>query len=257
MKSIIKFLLKYIPRPFLIKLSLIFRKPVAFFYRGKKQECTICEGHFRKFLPYGYASHTSSNRLCPKCLSLERHRLLWKYLHTETNFFTAKLDVLHIAPEQPFLKAFRQQHQEKYVTADLESPIADVKADVRDMKKVFDNEKFDYVICNHVMEHIDREQEALKEILRILKPGGHAILQVPIDSSLEQTFEDSSVVSPKERERLFGQYDHVRKYGLDYPERLRKAGFLVKEDNFVSTFSEEDQERYRFDLKEIIYFCTK
>ncbi len=253
MRKIIKFLLKYIPRPLLIKLSLILNKPISLFYRGNKVECTVCKKTFKKFMPYGYGNANKSNRLCPNCLSLERHRLLWVYLHEKTNLFTEKLDVLHMAPEQPFIKRFKKLENIKYTTADLFSPIADVKTDIRNMS--FKNKSFDVFICNHVMEHIDQEQKALKEVKRILKPGGWAILQVPIDYSLEKTYEDSSIKNPKDREKHFGQYDHVRKYGSDYSERLKKAGFKVIEDNFVKKFSETEIKRYRFDENEIIYFC--
>jgi len=255
MKKLIKFLLKVIPRTLLIRFSFLIRKPLAIIYRGTNYDCPVCEKQFKKFLPYGYGKANRDNRLCPNCLSLERHRLLWLFLKQKTNFFTAKLSVLHMAPEQPFLKKFKKLSNLTYTTADLYSPIVDVKTDIRDM--VFNDEEFDFVICNHVLEHIDNEQKAMKEILRVLKPGGKAILQVPIDYSLEKTFEDPTITSEKDREKYYGQYDHVRQYGKDYPERLRKAGFEVKEDDFVSSFTEEEQEKYRFDKNEIIYVCKK
>jgi len=255
MRQLIKIFLKYIPRPLLIKFSLLLNKPVSFFYRGNNVKCTICEKEFKKFMPYGYGNETKHNRLCPSCLSLERHRLLWLYFKQKTNLFTDKIDLLHMAPEQPFIKRFRKLKNINYTTADLVSPIADVKTDIRDMS--FNDNSFDVFICNHVMEHIDFEQKALNEIYRILRTGGWAILQVPIDYSLKVTYENDSIITPKEREKHFGQYDHVRQYGTDYPKRLRKAGFKVIEDNFVNTFSDSDIERYRFDKNEIIYFCIK
>ncbi len=255
MKKIIKFLLKTVPRPLLIRFSFIVRKPLALIYKGTNTECPVCNKQFKKFLPYGYGNANRDNRLCPNCLSLERHRLLWLYLKEKTDFFNSKHTVLHIAPEQPFLKSFKNLKNLDYTTADLYSPIVDVKTDIRNM--VFEDNKFDVVICNHVLEHIDEEQKAMSEILRVMKPGAWAILQVPIDYSLEKTFEDSNITSREDRQKYFGQYDHVRLYGKDYPERLRKAGFEVTEDNFVNSFSEEEQEKYRFDKNEIIYFCKK
>lgn len=255
MKRIIKFLLKIIPRPLLIRLSFLARKPLSLFYKGNNVECPVCEKKFKKFLPYGYGESNRDNRLCPYCLSLERHRLLWLFLKEKTNFFSEKLTVLHIAPEQPFLKTFKNLSNLDYTTADLYSPIVDIKTDIR--KMVFEDNKFDFVICNHVLEHIDEEQKAMKEILRVLKPGGIAIIQVPIDYSLNKTFEDSDITSEKDRQKYYGQYDHVRLYGKDYPERLRQAGFMVKEDNFVDSFSDEEINRYKFDKNEIIYLCTK
>jgi len=255
MKKIIKFLLKSIPRPLLIRLSFFVRKPLAIIYKGNNVECPVCGKKFKNFLPYGYGKANKNNRLCPYCLSLERHRLLWLYLKSKTEFFTEKMAVLHIAPEQPFLKTFKSLKNLNYISADLYSPIVDVKTDIREM--VFADNLFDFVICNHVLEHIDDEQKAMKEILRVLKPGGKAVLQVPIDYSLSETFEDPSIVSEKDREKYYGQYDHVRQYGADYPQRLRKAGFDVTEDDFVNSFSEEEKEKYRFDKNEIIYFCRK
>ena len=130
MKKLIKYLVRKVPRPILIKLSLLVNKPVSWFYKGNNVECTVCEKKFRKFLPYG--NKARENRLCPSCLTLERHRLLWLYLKNKTNFFRDNLKVLHIAPEQPFLKRFRKQKGNNYVTADLYSPIADIKTDIRD-----------------------------------------------------------------------------------------------------------------------------
>ncbi len=255
MKKIIKFLLKTIPRPLLIRVSFLVRKPLALIYKGDNVECPVCEKSFKKFLPYGYGESNKDNRLCPNCLSLERHRLLWLFLREKTSFFSEKLTVLHIAPEQPFLKKFKNLSNLNYITADLYSPIVDIKTDIR--KMIFENNKFDFVICNHVLEHIDAEQKAMKEILRVLKPGGKAILQVPINYSLDKTFEDPNITSDKDRQKYYGQYDHVRLYGKDYPERLRQAGFYVTEDDFVNSFSDEEINRYKFDKNEIIYVCSK
>jgi SAM-dependent methyltransferase len=256
MKIIIKLFLKYLPRTFLIRISLLMNKPISFIYRGNTVECPVCGKTFKKFLPYGYTRSRKNNRLCPNCLSLERHRLLWLYLNQKTDFFSAELNVLNIAPEQPFIKRFKKLSNLSYTTADLESPIADVKVDIRDMH-VFKDNTFDIIICNHVLEHIDDELKALNELRRIMKPGGKAFLQVPIDYTLEHTFEDPSITDKKEREKVFGQYDHVRLYGRDYPERLRKSGFEVIEEDYVKHFSDAEIERYRLDREEILYICVK
>jgi len=253
MKSIIKFLVKTLPRPLLIKLSLLFRKPIAMFYKGSNVECPVCTQSFRKFLPYGNLG--IDNRLCPGCLSLERHRLLWMFLKNKTNFFTNELKVLHIAPEQPFIKRFKALGNLDYTTADLVSPIADVKTDIRDM--VFEDDMFDIVICNHVMEHIDDEQKAYSEVRRVLKTGGWAVLQVPLDYSLEKTYEDDSITSQADRLRHFGQYDHLRLFGKDYASRISKSGLKVNEDAYIHEFSKEDILKFRFDKDEIIYQCYK
>src|SRR5690554_1912046 len=99
MKRLLPFILNIVPRPLLIRLSYIFMHFSALFYRGNNVECPVCGGQFRRFMPYGYKD-VRANALCPKCLSLERHRLLWLYLKEKTGFFTSKLKVLHVAPEQ-------------------------------------------------------------------------------------------------------------------------------------------------------------
>ncbi|MBU1720576.1 MAG: methyltransferase domain-containing protein, partial [Bacteroidetes bacterium] len=149
MKKLMKFLVRKVPRKHLIRFSFIFRPILSVLYKGKKYECPICGGKFRKFLPFGNSGE--ANRLCPGCLSLERHRLLWLYFQNKTGIFTEKLKVMHVAPEQPYYKRFRKASNIEYITADLESPIADVKMDLHDIP--FDENTFDVVICNHVLEH--------------------------------------------------------------------------------------------------------
>ena len=253
MRSIIKFLVRKVPRPILIKFSYIFSWVMSLFYKGNNVECPVCEGHFRKFLPYG--NQGIDNRLCPKCLSLERHRLIWLFLKQKTNFFDASLKVLHIAPEQPFIKRFKALKKLDYTTADLLSPIADVKMDIRQMP--FADNSFDVLMCNHVLEHIDDELKATKEIYRVLKPGGWAILQVPLDSKLEETDEDLTITDHKIREKRFGQYDHVRMYGRDYAKRLEKSGLKVMPSNLVNEMDQNLANRYRLDKTELLYYCVK
>jgi len=253
MKKLIKFLVRKVPRPVLIKFSGLFSWIIVPFYKGHNVKCPVCEHEFRKFLPYG--NKGEDNRLCPYCLTLERHRLLWLYLKEKTNFFKGNLKVLHIAPEQPFLKRFKELKNLEYYTADLVSPIADIKMDIQNMP--LEDESFDVVICNHVLEHVDDDVKAMKEIYRVLKKGGWAILQVPINYNRDKTFEDKSITDPKEREKFFGQYDHVREYGKDYPERLRSVGFRVIEDDFIKKFSDDEINFYRLSKNEIIYLSIK
>ncbi len=187
--NLYRYVLRNVPRKFLIKLSYPFKFFAPIFFRGEKYECPVCEWKFRKMLPYG-VTERRENALCPKCLSLERHRLLWLFLKNKTTFFKEKKTVLHIAPEQCFLHLFRKQKNIEYITADLESPIADVKLDVQQMP--FEENKFDIVICNHVLEHVEDDLKAMAEIYRVLKKGGFAILQVPIDYNRKKTYEDKN-----------------------------------------------------------------
>lgn len=121
----------------------------------------------------------------------------------------------------------------------------------------FDDNEYDVLFCNHVLEHIPDEKKALKEIYRVIKPGGYAILMVPADFKRKETFEDNSITDKKERTRIFGQYDHVRVYGLDYPERLKKTGFVIDEPDFVKEISDQDKSRYGLSRQEFIFSCKK
>lgn len=251
MKKLISLITRIFPRQMLIRFSYLFSLLIRPFYWGNKVECPICGGHFRKFLPYGYGE-AMDNRLCPKCLSLERHRLLWLYLKEKTGFFTDNLKVLHFAHEQPFLKRFRALKNLDYTTADIDSPIADLNLDVTEMN-IPDNQ-YDVLICNHVLEHVDNVDKAFSEIKRVLKPGGWAILMVPINPDVD-TFEDPSVTDPEERKRLFGQYDHVRQFGRDYADVLSKAGFKVTADRLYYELPDEKREKMHLARKgeELVY----
>ena len=249
-----KVVLNTIPRPLLIKLSYVARPFFEFSLKGDTYEDPIDGKKFKKFLPYGYENQRE-NVLSPSTLSLERHRLLWLYLKNETGFFTDNLKVLHFAPEQAFYKRFRKLENLDYTTTDLNSPLADVKADICDLP--FKSESYDFILCNHVLEHIPDDTQAMKELYRVLKPGGTAILQIPQDLNRRETFEDNSITSRKERAKIFGQYDHVRVYGRDYFDKLRSIGFKVEEVDYTSQLNASEIERYRLSKGEIIPVATK
>ncbi len=253
MRRLIRFLVRNIPRPLLIRFSWAFGRLMTPFYKGSKYQCPVCGLKFKKLLPYG--NKGASNRLCPSCLSLERHRLLWLWLQQRTDFFSAQLKVLHIAPEQPFINRFKTLPSLDYTTADLNSPLADIKMDIQHMP-VKDN-TYDVILCNHVLEHVEDDLLAMAEIYRVLRPGGWAIMQVPVDWSRDVTYEDASIITPGEREKHFGQYDHVRYYGTDFPDRLRNVGFEVDDEDFLQKFSEEETEYYRLPAREMIWKATK
>lgn len=255
MKKLIALITKIFPRQTLIKFSYLFSILIRPFYIGNKVECPVCGGHFRKFLPYGYGEATD-NRMCPKCLSLERHRLLWLYLKEKTGFFTENLKVLHFAPEQPYLKRFRSLKNLDYTTADLDSPIADLHLDVT--KIDLPDNQYDVVICNHVLEHVDDANKAFSEIKRILKLSGWAVLLVPINPNVD-TWEDPSITDPEERKRNFGQYDHVRQFGRDYAQVLEKAGFTVDADRLYYELTDEQRDRMKLARKgeELVYVGRK
>jgi SAM-dependent methyltransferase len=254
MQRLFKFFLNLFPRTLLIRLSYAVRPFVAFFLKGSRYEDPIDGKSYRKFLPYGY-ENVRENVLAPGTLSLERHRLCWLYLKNETSLFSEPHKVLHFAPEQAFLKRFRKMKHLDYTTTDLNSPIADVKADICDLP--FDDNSYDFIICNHVLEHIPDDTKAMKELYRVLAPGGTAILQVPYDKNRETTFEDNSITDPKERRKIFGQYDHVRVYGMDYFKTLASVGFSVDAVNYTAALSDEMIDRYRLAKGELVPVCKK
>ena len=231
-----KYILKFLPRKFLIKYSFLITPILRIIFHGKKYTDPIDGSNYSKFLSYGYKT-IRKNALCPGTLSLERHRLLWLYLEKETNFLNSNLKVLHVAPEQVFYKKFKKLKNWEYLTFDLNSPIADIKGDLTSTN--FKDESFDLIICNHVLEHIEDDKLALNEIYRILKYNGISILQVPMNVKRKNTFEDSSIKSKNQREKYFGQYDHVREYGLDFKDRVEEAGFEVEMINYSTKISQD------------------
>ncbi len=249
-----KWLLNLFPRPWLISLSIWFRTLIKLYFRGNRFEDPIDGSKYRKFLPYGY-DKLRKNALCPGTLSLERHRLLWLYLKRETTFLKDNINVLHIAPEQVFFSKFKRFKHWNYTTTDLDSPLADVKADICALP--FDDESYDLIICNHVLEHIPDDHTAMQELYRVLKTGGTLIAQVPLDENRTMTFEDDSIKDPKERSRIFGQYDHVRVYGQDYYNRLEKVGFTTQIIDFLSRLSNEERIRFALPKEEKIPVAKK
>jgi SAM-dependent methyltransferase len=256
MKKIFKLILNTIPRPILIRLSFLARPILAFLLKGDRFTDPIDGKSFSMFLPYGYGKQRN-NVLSPSTLSLERHRLLWLYLKNETTFFTATKNkkVLHFAPEQAFYKLFRNQKNIDYTTTDLFSPLADVKADICNLP--FQDNAYDYIFCNHVLEHIPDDSKAMSELFRVLKPNGMAILQIPQDLNRAITFSDDAITNQKERAAIFGQYDHVRIYGRDYFDKLRNIGFKVIEEDYTNKISPELVKKYCLAKGEIIPVCYK
>lgn len=254
MKKLAKFLLNSIPRPALIQLSILARPVIYQIFKGNNFYDPIDGRSYRRFLPYGYGKQRA-NALSPGTLSLERHRQMWLYLQNETQFFTEKLKVLHIAPEQEFLRRFKKMDNLDYTSADLFSPIVDVKADILDLP--FADNSFDVIVCNHVLEHIVDDRKAMSELYRVMKPGGWGILQVPMKNSLEKTYEDFTITDPKERQKHFGQYDHVRWYGMDYFDRLRSVGFQAEINFYSQKFSESDTKKFGLNRNEILPVVSK
>jgi SAM-dependent methyltransferase len=220
---------------------------------GKGRFCPVCRKSSRRFRPFG--SEQREEAQCVYCDALERHRFLWLYLSTKTDLFDGRpKTMLHVAPEPCLESGFKEHLRDGYLTADYSDPRAMVTMDITEIE--FPDESFNVIYCSHVFEHVQDDRRAMRELRRVMKDDGWAILLVPI--TCDKTFEDPSIVDPAEREKCFGQEDHVRRYGPDYVDRLREAGFrveVIRVDDFVPS-----DEVVRMGLTPAsgeIYRCTK
>jgi SAM-dependent methyltransferase len=237
-----------------------FVQQVRFF--GFSRECPFCRSRLRTFLPFGadlpiiqqaqvVGGGRRAEALCPVCFSSDRERLVYLYLENRRMFSDKTTCLLHVAPERNLRSVLAGRAGVRYVTGDLCFSGVAVGFDLSHLP--FACKTFDAVICCHVLEHVTSDSTAMSEIRRVLKPGGWAVLQVPIAQACERTIEDPTLVDPAERERLFGQNDHVRLYGRDYSDRLRRAGFEVEVIPFCQQLGAGLTHRYGLDEREDIY----
>jgi len=234
MKKIKKFIKKMVPKKYHNKISYLYNYSKSLYLFGFKYHCNFCNGHFRKLLQVGLKNDIAINliggglrySLCPRCHSSDRERLVYWYIVNKTNILHSQktIKLLHIAPEKNLQKALKASTKIKYISGDLNPLVADRKIDITDIN--FEDDYFDFIICN-VLEHIVDDQKAMREFFRVLRPKGFAILQVPISKKAKETFENFTITSPEEREKYFGQKDHVRIYGKGYRKRLEDVGFKV------------------------------
>jgi len=226
---------------------------------GLTRYCPCCKSHLRQFVPYPHpprpGRRTRREARCPICGSLERHRLIVQYLEERTDFWnSAPKRVLHVAPERQIARIIRRATGVRYVSTDIESPRAMVKADL--MRLGFADNSFDIIYCSHVLEHVPDDGQAMRELRRVLRSDGWAILQVPVVR--DRTYEDASITSEEGRLAAFGQHDHVRAYGPDYADRLRAAGFAVKVDNYLRDLSEATRMKLGLsEYNEDVHFCRR
>lgn len=251
MKGAIRWALNHIPRRFMQRMAGWAVPIMGLAYRGRGRECPICGSRYRRFMPYGYVT-SREDALCPHCLALERHRMIWLWLKESSDLFEGYPRLLHIAPEVSLMRHFKRHYRDNrnYITADLESPLADLHFDVQNIP--LEDESVDVIICNHLLEHVEDDRRAMAELYRILKHGGWGIMLVPEERDRATTFEDDTITDPEERTRLFGQYDHRRIYGRDYDERLRAAGFRVERIAYTERLSLEQRQRYAIGTDDLI-----
>ncbi len=219
------------------------------FFIGDNVECPCCKRSFRTFLLSGLGA-------CPGCGAGRRHRNLYYFLDNEKNILERPgLKILHFAPEKGSISFFSKLNPDNYYSADLNSPRANLHFDITHIP--FSDNTFDVVISSHVLEHIQNDFEAMKELYRILKPNGYAIHQVPIDTKREKTFEDPNINTNELRDKVYGHLDHKRIYGLDYADRLQQAGFTVTPLNYIRQLSPEIIKKHGLNPSETIYYCLK
>lgn len=219
-------------------------------FQKRRVECPFCGWWGREFSPFGVIPR--KNAECPRCGSLERHRLYYLYLKNIIPK-NKSLKLLHFAPEKGMSMFFKSYSNLDYLSVDIDQDKAMKKEDITNLS--FPDNSFDIIFCSHVLEHVEDDQKAMGELRRVLKPSGFALVGVPIKNT-SKTFEDFSVVDPEEREKVFGQDDHVRIYGKDFKTRLEHSGFNVKVDKFFDSLSEDTFNKYAL-KREDIYFCTK
>ena len=236
-------------------------------YHGNNYQCPICNFNVKEFLPIGFDLEVIKekeiigagrrNAKCPKCFSSDRERLIFLYLNKVfkkvDNY--SDLKILHIAPEKRLMVYLSGLNFKEYVCGDLFAEGYNYsslvqKLDVTNIS--YKDNYFDFIICNHVLEHIDDDTKAMQEIYRVLSRNGKAIMQVPISFKIDRTIEDSEITSPKQREITFGQHDHVRIYGKDYVDRLESCGFSVDISKFASK-----HEFYGANTNEPIFIAMK
>lgn len=254
MKSKMKKLLKNGLPPFVIRQLVLARYRLGVArnrsrYGGGAYFCPVCDGAIREFRISGEATD------CPVCRAGERSRADWAYLREHTDLFSAaRKSLLHVAPEPFFLIRFRKQKGLDYRSIDLASPLAERKMDVTDLR--FPDRRFDAIYCSHVLEHVENDRRALAEFFRVCKPGGWALLQVPVTAA--KTCEDFSIRDPRERLRVFGNEGHVRRCGPDYGERMQAAGFAVSVLPVRSVFSAEVLDRMGIrNRNRYLFFCRR
>lgn len=243
--------------PFLwrIKGSLL-----AMGYAGNRCYCPICDRWFNSFLPAGDPRRQRDNARCPRCDSLERHRLLWLFLQRETDFFKQKHRVLHFAPEHCFNKQLNRLNSIEYITADLDASRAKIHMDITNI--IFPDGYFDYIFCLHVLEHVPDDAKAMSELCRVIKPDGKVIIMVPMSGIV--TLEGEASDSVETRIERFGQADHVRLYGVDITERLERSGFAVTAISYTERLSDDligcshlVMDHSWYDTRELIFVCSR
>ena len=216
-------------------------------WRGDRVECPCCGGRFERFLPYWNRDFCR----CPRCDSHERHRALWLYLRDRASDLRGRL--LHLAPEEAIARNLRHRPELEYVSADLDSPLAMLHFDVQDIP--FRDATFDAVVCGHVLTEVPDDRRAMREMARVLRPGGWAVVMAAVEPGRAETYEDPAITDPEARRRAFLEPTNVRVYGADLADRLREAGFRVEVIPWPRELGDDAIRRYGLLPADEIYLC--
>ena len=219
-------------------------------YFGWRFRCPVCGSRLRYLLP----DVPHPNGICPVCRAHKRHRVAWLYMMRQTGLCDGNAKrVLHFAPEPELAQRLRAIKGVEYLSADSDPKKAMVKADLQQLQ--FPDGSFDIVLCSHVLEHVDDDRRAMRELRRILRTRGWALVQVPMWD--KPTDEDPTITDPAERARRFWQPDHVRLYGPDIADRLQAAGFAVRVVQAGQFLTAEDLAVTATTADETLFICSK
>jgi len=242
-EKIKKIISSVIPRKIITENESILRYFYYQFYRGKRFQCNVCNKKLRKFI-----SLKSGEKLCPFCGSSSRNRRLWKILVSD--FLKSDIRILHFSPSRSIKRFLSKDPSLNYITSDFLGEFdAEKHYNITNISE--GDNSFDLIICYHILEHIDDDRAAMKELYRILKKGGSCIIQTPFKDG--EIYEDDIIKTAEDRLKYFGQEDHVRIYSVDgLKDRLIQSGFEVK----VHEYNEENNFN-GLSGKEFILFAKK
>ena len=240
---------KVVPWNWYYDVMDIYLRYRGFLFAGDKAMCPICGCRFREFIS------SPHDLCCPRCDSKDRFRLIYQYLKEETSVFEGNLRIAHFAPELSLQRRIREIPNLEYFTVDLDSTMVDYNMNIMDLD--FEDDFFDGLICSHVLEHVENDMKAMSELHRVLRPGGWAIILVPLEHGRATTLENPTISTSRKRRELFGQSDHLRVYGRDFPDRLRASGFSVSAFDYCQTSGEELCQRYGIINERTLWICRK
>lgn len=236
--------------------------------KGTRHQCPYCHRPLSKFMPAGLdvpvlkrlnvvGGGLRENVKCFVCGSIDRERLIYLYLKRHSSLLEVGGDVLHVSPEAVLMQTLLKNNKVNYVRSNIKASRADLIFDVTQIP--LKDDAFDVIIMNHVLEHVDDDIAAMKEVYRVMRQGGFGIFQVPISFELESTLENDDVTTDEQRLATYGQEDHVRLYGLDYISRLESVGFKVKQFDWKTDPKLYPNRHNKYGLidNEKLFVCSK